>query len=133
MAVPPPPSGSHFQTSWFLRLLLRSRQATVQEPFFQLQTGFLHALDRWRHPSLHSSGTHTISGHRLRDWTSDLSSCQLTPELRGEPCREKATPLVDGQNSWVYSSTLVQSLYISCYVFSNKLVLSYLLLCLLPH
>ncbi len=36
----------------------------------------------------------------------------------------------------LYSSTLVhsvQSLYISCYVFSNKLVLSHLLLRLLPH
>ncbi len=33
----------------------------------------------------------------------------------------------------VYCITLVQSLYISCYVFSNKLVLSYLSLCLLPH
>ncbi len=42
------------------------------------------------------------------------------------------------QTSWVYSSTLVysvRSLYISCYVFnnSNKLVLSYLLLRLLPQ
>jgi hypothetical protein len=33
----------------------------------------------------------------------------------------------------VYCITLVQSLYISCYVSSDKLVLSYLLLCLLPH
>jgi hypothetical protein len=39
----------------------------------------------------------------------------------------------DGQTSWVYSSNPVLHLYISCYVTVNKLVLSYLLLCLLPH
>jgi hypothetical protein len=42
-----------------------------------------------------------------------------------------STTLVDGQTSWVYCITLVQYLCISCYVFSNKLVLSYLSLCLL--
>jgi hypothetical protein len=50
---------------------------------------------------------------------------------QGEPCGDLATPLVDGQTSWVNCTTLVHSLYISCYVFSNKLLLSYLLLCLL--
>jgi hypothetical protein len=66
--VPLPPSGSHFQTRWFPCLpLLRRRQATVQEPFFRSRTGFLHALYRRRHPSLHSSGTRTISSHSLRD------------------------------------------------------------------
>ncbi len=49
------------------------------------RTGFLHALDQWRNPSLHSSGTRTVSGHRHRDWTSDLSSCRPTPELGGSP------------------------------------------------
>ncbi len=34
--------------------------------FFQSQTGILYALDRWRHPSLHSSSTSTVSSHRLR-------------------------------------------------------------------
>jgi hypothetical protein len=48
--------------------LLRRRQAMVQELFFQSRTGFLHALDQWRHPSLQSRGTCTVSGHRLRDW-----------------------------------------------------------------
>jgi hypothetical protein len=33
---------------------------------FQSQTGFLHALNRRRHPSLHSSSTCTVSSHRLR-------------------------------------------------------------------
>jgi hypothetical protein len=63
-----PPSRSHFQTRWLPCLpLLRRRQATVQEPFFRSRTGFLHALYRRRHPSLHSSGTRTVSSHCLRD------------------------------------------------------------------
>ncbi len=39
----------------------------------------------------------------------------------------------DRQTSRMYCTTLVQYLYISCYVFSNKLVLSYLFLRLLLH
>jgi hypothetical protein len=58
-AVPPPPSGSRFQTCWFLHLL-RCRQATVQEPFFRSRTSFLHAggalggspVETWLHPWL---------------------------------------------------------------------------------
>jgi hypothetical protein len=34
---------------------------------------------------------------------------------------------------WVYSTTFVQYLYISCYLSENKPVLSYLLMCLLPQ
>jgi hypothetical protein len=48
-------------------------------------------------------------------------------------CGDLPTPLVDGQTSWVYPSIPLQSLYISCYVTDNKLVLSYLLLRLLPQ
>ncbi len=81
-----PPSGSCLQTLWFLCLLyLRRRQVTVQELFFRSWTGFLHALDRWCHPSLHSSGTCAASGHLLREWTSGLSSSRSTLELRGSP------------------------------------------------
>jgi hypothetical protein len=39
----------------------------------------------------------------------------------------------DRQTRRVYSTTLVQYLYINCYLFSNKSVLSYLLLRLLPQ
>ncbi len=39
----------------------------------------------------------------------------------------------DRLTSWVYSTTLVQYLSISCYLSDNKPVLSYLLLCLLPQ
>jgi hypothetical protein len=42
-------------------------------------------------------------------------------------------PLVDGQTSWVYPINPAQYLYIRCCVTVNKLVLSYLLLCLLPY
>jgi hypothetical protein len=48
-------------------------------------------------------------------------------------CGELATPLVDGQTSWVFCITLVKSLYISCHVSLTKLVLSDLLLRLLPQ
>ncbi len=48
--------------------------------------------------------------------------------LHQAPCGELPTPLVDGQTSWVYPNIPVQSLYISCSVTANKLVLSYLLL-----
>jgi hypothetical protein len=92
-AVLLPPSRSHFQTCWFLHLLLlRCLQVTVQEPFFRLQTGFLHALNRRSHPCLHSSTTRTLSGHRHRDWASDLSSCRVTPELRGSPVETGLRP-----------------------------------------
>jgi hypothetical protein len=69
---------------------------TVPEPFSYLARRFLHARDRQRHQRLHSSGIrHGIrcgtrggicntSGHRLRGWTSDLSS-QPRPELGGSP------------------------------------------------
>jgi hypothetical protein len=39
----------------------------------------------------------------------------------------------DCLTSRVYSTTCVQYLYISCYLSDNKPLLSYLLLCLLPH
>jgi hypothetical protein len=40
---------------------------------------------------------------------------------------------VDRLTSWVYSTTFVQYLYISCYLSENKSVLLYLLLRLLPQ
>jgi hypothetical protein len=48
-------------------------------------------------------------------------------------CGELATSLLTVKPVGVYSTTLVQYLYISCYVTVNKLVLSYLSLCLLPQ
>jgi hypothetical protein len=48
-------------------------------------------------------------------------------------CGELATPLMTVKPVGVYSTTLVQYLYISCYLSDNKPVLSYLLSRLLPH
>jgi hypothetical protein len=50
----------------------------------------------------------------------------------GALCRAAYAP-GDSRTSTVYSSNPVQYLYINRYVTVNKLVLSYLLLCLLPH
>jgi hypothetical protein len=47
--------------------------------------------------------------------------------------RELATSLLTVKPVGVNSTTLVQYLYISCYLSDNKPVLSYLLLCLLPQ
>ncbi len=53
--------------------------------------------------------------------------------LNGLACRELATSLLTVKPVGVYSTTLVQYLYISCFLSDNKPVLSYLLLRLLPH
>ncbi len=72
-----------------------------------------------------------------RQWTLpqrlDLWPLLLPAEARarGEPCGELATSLLTIKPVGVYSTTLVQYLYISCYLSDNKPVLSYLLLCLL--
>jgi hypothetical protein len=85
-AVLPQPSGSRFQTRWFLHLLLhRRRHATVPEPYSYLARRFLHTRDWWRLHSLHRSGTRPVSRHCPRGWTSDLFSSQPRPELEGSP------------------------------------------------
>jgi hypothetical protein len=81
-AVLPQPSGSHFQTRWFLRLLLhRRRYVTVLEPFSYPVRRFLHTRDQRHLHSLHKHSTRPVSGHCPRGWTSDLFSSQLRPEL----------------------------------------------------
>jgi hypothetical protein len=105
------------------------------QQLFRSQAGFLHALDWRRHSSLQASGTSTVSGHCLRDWTSNLSSCRPMPELGGSP-----------METWLHHWLMVKPvgctvspLYSRCIsaamypVKKNKLVLSYLSLCLLPH
>jgi hypothetical protein len=53
-AVLPKPSGSHFQTRWFLHLFLSlHRYETVQPPFSYPARRFLHARDRRCLHSLH--------------------------------------------------------------------------------
>jgi hypothetical protein len=84
-AVLQQPSGSHFQTSWFLHLHLWRLHETVPEPISYPARRFLHAQDWRRHHRCHRRGTHPINGHRHRGWSSDLFSSWLRPELRGSP------------------------------------------------
>jgi hypothetical protein len=84
-AALPPPSGSRFQTRWFLHLPARRRHETVPEPFSYLARRFLHARDQRRLHRCHRRGTRPVNGHRLRGWTSDLFSFQPRPELGGSP------------------------------------------------
>jgi hypothetical protein len=79
------PSGSRFQTCWFLHLPLRRRHETVPEPFSYQARRFLHARDWRRHHRCHRRGTRPVNGHRHRGWTSDLFSSRPRPELRGSP------------------------------------------------
>jgi hypothetical protein len=83
--VLPQPSGSRFQTSWFLHLLFLRRYKTVLEPFSYPARRFLHAWDRRRHHRCHRCGTHPVNGHRHRGWTSDHFSSQPRSELGGSP------------------------------------------------
>jgi hypothetical protein len=85
-AVLPQPSGSRFQTHWFLYLLFPWHiHKTVPEPFSYPARRFLHARDLRRLHSLHRCSTHPVNGHRPRGWTSDLFSSQPRPELGGSP------------------------------------------------
>ncbi len=84
-AVLPQPSGSCFQTRWFLHLPLRCRHKTVPETFSYPARRFLHARDQRRHHRCHRRGTRLVNGHRHRGWTSDLFSSRPRPELGGSP------------------------------------------------
>ncbi len=133
MHVLPQPSGSRFQTRWFLCLLLhRRRHATVPEPFSYPARRVLHVLDWRRLHSLHKRGTRPVSGHRPRGWTSDLFSSQPGQSSGGALWRAVYAP-GDGQTSPAYSSQSLQCLDINHLLSVNKLVVSYLLLRLLPQ
>jgi hypothetical protein len=61
------PSGSRFQTRWFLHfLLLRHHHETVLEPFSYLARRFLHAWDRWHLYTLHRPGNRPVNWHHPR-------------------------------------------------------------------
>jgi hypothetical protein len=84
-AALPPPSGSRFQTRWFLHLPPWRHHKMVPEPFSYPARRFLHARDQRRLHRCHRRGTRPVNEHRLRGWTSDLFSSQLRPELGGSP------------------------------------------------
>jgi hypothetical protein len=65
-AVLPQPSGSRFQTRWFLHLPLRRCHETVPEPFSYPARRFLHARDRRRLHRCHRRSTRPVNGHRHR-------------------------------------------------------------------
>jgi hypothetical protein len=65
-AVLPQPSGSRFQTRWFLHLRPGRCHKTVPEPFSYQARRFLHARDQQRIHSLHRRGTRPVNRHRLR-------------------------------------------------------------------
>jgi hypothetical protein len=74
--------------------------------------------------------TSTGTASEVRSLTSSHSS---RGQSSGGALWRPASPLLNSLTSSVYPGTFVQSLYISCYVSINKLVLSYLLSCLLPQ
>jgi hypothetical protein len=131
--VLPQPGGSHSQIRWSLHLLLlRRRHETVPEPFSFLVRRFCTpgtggaitgATDAVPVPS---SGT-----------TTEVGPLTSSPPSRGQSSGGALwTPVytpTDRLTSWVYFTTFVQYLYISCYLSDNKPVLSYLLLRLLPQ
>ncbi len=57
------PSGSRFQTRWFLHLLLWRRHKMVPEPFSYPVRRFLHARDRRRHHRCHRRSTRPVNEH----------------------------------------------------------------------
>jgi hypothetical protein len=65
-AVLPQPSGSRFQSRFYLHLPFRCHLETVPELFSYPARRFLHAQD-WRpHHRIHRSGTRPVNRHRHR-------------------------------------------------------------------
>jgi hypothetical protein len=65
-AVLPQPSGSLFQTHWFLHLPFQRRHEMVPEPFSYPARRFLHAWDRRRLHRCHRRGTCPVNRHHQR-------------------------------------------------------------------
>jgi hypothetical protein len=62
-AVLPQPSGSCYQTCWYLHLPFLRRLEMVPEPFSLPVRRFLHGRDRRRHHRFHRSGTRPVNEH----------------------------------------------------------------------
>ncbi len=81
------PSGSRFQTCWFLHLQLGRRQEAVQEQFFSHPVGGGFCMP-WTSNTLVAS-TDTVSAVTADSANEvgplDIFSSKPTPELRGSP------------------------------------------------
>jgi hypothetical protein len=126
------PSGSSFQTCWFLCLPLRRRCKTVPEPFSYPVRRFLHAQTG----SAFTASTDEVpvpSTGTAKEVGPLTSSPSSQGQSSGGNLWRAAYAPGDGQTSLAYPSNPVQYLYINCYVTANKPVLSYLLLHLLTQ
>jgi hypothetical protein len=124
------PSGSHFQTCWFLYLPLRHCHKMVPEPFSYpamrfCKPGTVGAF------TASTDAVPVLSTGTAKE-VGPLFSSPSRPEFGGSPLESCLCPC-DGQTSPEYPSNPVQYLYISCFVTANKPVLLYLLLRLLPQ
>jgi hypothetical protein len=117
------PGGLVLRPTGFYSFFLGAASRWSPNRFPTQREGFLHNQDLLRLHCLHSSGTCTPAG-TATEVRPLISSPSSWGRSSGEPPGDLATPLVDCQTSWVYSGNLVQSFFISCYVVSNKLVLS---------
>jgi hypothetical protein len=133
-AVLTQPSGFHFQTRWFLHLLIRHRHETVPAPFSYLARRFLHTRD----PGGAITGATDAVPVPSMGTATEVGPLTSSPPSQGQSSGGALwTPAYtpgDGQTSWVYSNNPVHHLYISYYsyyVTVNKLVLLYLSLRLL--
>jgi hypothetical protein len=122
-AVLPQPSGSRFQTHWFLHLLLPWHcNEMVLELFSFLARRFLHARDRQRLHSLHKRCTCPLMGT-----TPEVGPLTSSPPSQGQSSGGALWSAVytpgDGQTSPAYSSQPVHYLYINQLLSVNKLVL----------
>jgi hypothetical protein len=127
------PSGSRFQTCWFLRLLFhRRRHVTFPELFSYLARRFFAC------PGLVAPSQPPQTQYLSHQWAPP-KRLDLWPLLLPAKARARGSPVEsclcpgDGQTSLAYSSQSVQCLYINHLLSVNKLLLSYLLLCLLPQ
>jgi hypothetical protein len=133
-AVLPQPSGSCFQTHWFLRLLLFIGAATQRSRnHFSTQRGGFCTPG--------TAGTFTASTNTVpvqsAGTAQEVGPLTSSPPSRGQSWGGALWRVVytpgDSHTIPAYSSQYVQCLYINHLLSVNKLVLSYLLLRLLPQ
>jgi hypothetical protein len=116
-AVLPQPSGSCFQTHWYLHLLLRHCDEMVPKPFSYLARKFLHARDRRCHHRCHRRGTHPSTGTATEDGPLTSSPPRRGQSLGGALWTPAYTPATVKP---VGCTPITLYMYLSCYVTVNK-------------